>query len=144
MKSSLKTKIWLYVITMSRPRFRVHVHSIFDWLSRDSFLETGAKFKWHNGIQSLANGGVFIYELSSCGFESRCCHTINMKNHLDPRQVSFFDPLGFFSAFSQKIYCCHQQKENNTLETFSGISFFHVYEILLCKFCSRSMKSIEM
>ena len=90
------------------------------------------------------SGGVFIYELSSCGFESRCCHIINMKKHLDPRQVSFFDPLGFFSAFSQKIYCCHQQKENNALETFSGISFFHVYEILLCKFCSRSMKSIEM
>ena len=90
------------------------------------------------------NGGVFIYELSSCGFESRCCHTINMKNYLDPRQVSFFDQLGFFPAFSQKIYCCHEHKKNNTLETFSGISFFHVYEILLCKFCSRSMKSIEM
>ena len=144
MKSSFKTKIWLYVITMSRPRFRVHVHLIFDWLSRDSFLETGANVSDTMEFKVWLNGGVFIYELSSCGFESRCCHTINMKNYLDPRQVSFFDPLGFFSAFSQKIYCCHEHKKNNTLETFSGISFFHVYEILLCKFCSRSMKSIEM
>ena len=26
------------------------------------------------------NGGVLIYELSGCGFESRCCH-LNFRNH---------------------------------------------------------------
>ena len=42
------------------------------------------------------NGGVFIYELSSCGFESRCCHTLNMKKYLDPWRGSSFGPLSFF------------------------------------------------
>ena len=31
----------LYVIIMSRPRFRVNLHSIVAWMSRNSFFETG-------------------------------------------------------------------------------------------------------
>ena len=33
---------WLYVIIISRPHFRVNIHSIFAWMSRNSLLETGA------------------------------------------------------------------------------------------------------
>ena len=34
---------WLYVLIMSRTRFRVNPHSIVAWISRNSLLETGAK-----------------------------------------------------------------------------------------------------
>ena len=34
---------WLYVVMMSRTRFRVNPHSIVTWMSRNSLLETGAK-----------------------------------------------------------------------------------------------------
>ena len=41
--SSFNTKIdiSLYVIIMSRTRFRVNLHSIVAWISRNSLLETG-------------------------------------------------------------------------------------------------------
>ena len=69
-----------------------------------------------------------------------------MKKYLDPRQGSYFGPTNFiFSVFSQKIwYSRHEQKKHYTLEAFTRISFFNAYEILLCKFCLRSSKSIEM
>ena len=35
--------IWLYVVVMSRARFRVNPHSIVAWISRNSLLEAGAK-----------------------------------------------------------------------------------------------------
>ena len=35
--------IWLYVLIMSRTRFRVNPHSMVVWMSRNSLLETGAK-----------------------------------------------------------------------------------------------------
>ena len=34
--------IWLYVLVMSCTHFRVNLHSIFAWMSRNSLLETGA------------------------------------------------------------------------------------------------------
>ena len=34
---------WLYVVVMSRTRFRVNPHSIVVWMSRNSLLEAGAK-----------------------------------------------------------------------------------------------------
>ena len=34
---------WLYVLVMSRTRFGVNPHSIVAWMSRNSFLEAGAK-----------------------------------------------------------------------------------------------------
>ena len=33
--------IWLYVVIISRTRFRVSLHSIIAWMSRNSLLETG-------------------------------------------------------------------------------------------------------
>ena len=59
---------WLYVLIMSRRRFRVNPHSIVAWMSRNSLLETGPK------SEVWLNGWVFVYELSGCGFESRCSH----------------------------------------------------------------------
>ena len=35
--------VWLYVLVMSRTRFRVNPHSIVVWMSRNSLLEAGAK-----------------------------------------------------------------------------------------------------
>ena len=69
-----------------------------------------------------------------------------MKKYLDPRQGSYFGPMNFiFSVFSQKIrYSCHEQKKHYTLEVFTWISLFNVHEILLCKFCLGSLKTIEM
>ena len=36
----------LYVLVMSRTRLRVNSHSIVAWMSRNSLLESDAKFKW--------------------------------------------------------------------------------------------------
>ena len=38
---SAKVTISMYVLIMSRTRFRVNPHSIFGWMSRNSLLETG-------------------------------------------------------------------------------------------------------
>ena len=40
--SSNKICNWLYVLIMSCTCFRVNLHSIFAWMSRNSLLETGA------------------------------------------------------------------------------------------------------
>ena len=56
--------ISLYVLIMSRTRFRVNLHSIVAWMLRNSWLKTGAVSRW-----------VFIYELSGCGLKSRCSHS---------------------------------------------------------------------
>ena len=37
---------WLYILIMSHTHFRVNLYSIVAWMSRNSLLETGAKFKW--------------------------------------------------------------------------------------------------
>ena len=43
-KWSIKTiHYWLYVLVMSRTRFRVNPHSIVAWMSGNSLLEAGAK-----------------------------------------------------------------------------------------------------
>ena len=59
---------------------------------------------------------------------------------------SYFVPLSFlFSVFSQKIWCCCREQEKIiSLVHLLGLTFFNVHEILLCKFCLRSMQSIEM
>ena len=56
---------------MSNTRFRVNPHSIVAWMSRTSLLEAGAKSEL-NDLAKLVE--VFIYKLSSSGFESSCSH----------------------------------------------------------------------
>ena len=55
---------WKPLIIMSRTRFRLNLHSIVAWMSRNSLLVWPV---WLNGL-------VFVYDLSGCGFESLCCH----------------------------------------------------------------------
>ena len=46
---------WLYVLIMSRTHFRVNLHSIVAWMSRNSLFETGAITEVssdNNGIQT--------------------------------------------------------------------------------------------
>ena len=54
--------IWLYVLIMSRTRFRVNPNS--------------DKYSQHSSIiwPVWLNGWVFVYELNGCGFESRYSH----------------------------------------------------------------------
>ena len=87
--------IWLYVLIISSTRFRVNLHSIAMWISRNSLLETGAisvrnmvitysqmlrtdKYSQNSSIiwPFWLNSWVFVYELSWCGFESRCSQLI--------------------------------------------------------------------
>ena len=44
-KRKFQNYVWLYVLVMSRTRFRVNPHSIVVWMSRNSLLEAGAKFE---------------------------------------------------------------------------------------------------
>ena len=69
--------------------------------------------------------------------------SINMKNHLDQRQGSYSSPLSFFLQYSPKK-CGTEQKTIIFFSHLLGLAFFNLYEILLCKFCLRSLKNIEI
>ena len=48
--------IWLYVLIMSRTRFRVNPRSIVAWMSRNSLLKAGTKtFRLRDTMQNLAS-----------------------------------------------------------------------------------------
>ena len=84
--------IRLHVIIILRTRFRVNPHAIVClnvkehlarsrrhfWNSNDSNqIQTLNHFVRKRTLNHLAiwlNGWVFVYELSGCRFESRCCH----------------------------------------------------------------------
>ena len=38
-----RTFKWMYVFVVSRTRFKVNAHPIVAWMSKNSFLEAGAK-----------------------------------------------------------------------------------------------------
>ena len=125
MKSILKTKIWLYVIIMSRTRFSVNLQSTVAWMSRDCW-KLAQSLSDCNGTQNLAKWLSVHLRIRGCGFEFRCCHTINLKKYLDPRLGSSFGPLSIiFSVFSQKIWCrCHKRKKMILLKYLLGLAFF--------------------
>ena len=85
-----------------------------------------------NGTQNLAKWLSVHLRIRGCGFEFRCCHTINLKKYLDPRLGSSFGPLSIiFSVFSQKIWCCcHKQKKKILLKHLLGLAFF-----MFMKYC---------
>ena len=99
-----------------------------------------------NGIQNVAksfifawrtiHSGLLIYELSCCGLESRGCHTKNMKKVFRSTTgiILCSIELSFFSILSKNVVLLLWTEKNNTLDAFTRISFFNVYEILLCKF----------
>ena len=85
-------KYWLYVLIMSRTRFRVNPHSIVA-LNFKELLARNRREIWSlsdcngtrtnnhlirtrtlNHLAIWLNGWVFVYELNGCGFESRCSH----------------------------------------------------------------------
>ena len=89
--------IWLYVLIMSRMRFRVTLYSCLNvkellaWSRRDIWnssdwngtrMQRTDKYSQHNSIIWLVwlNGWVLVYELSRCEFQSLCCH-LNFRYH---------------------------------------------------------------
>ena len=131
MKSILKTKIWLYVIIISRTRFWVNLQSTVAWISRDRWKQAQS-ISDCNGTQTLAKWLRVHLWIRGCGLEFRCCHIINLKKYLDPRLGSSFGPLSIiFSVFSQKIWCyCHKQKKMILLKHLLGLAFF-----MFMKYC---------
>ena len=58
--------------------YRVCIHSdTRTW--HDNNIQSNAPYRWAITIiwPVLLNGWVFVYKLSGCGFESRCCHLIH-------------------------------------------------------------------
>ena len=131
MKSILKTKIWLYVIIMSRTRFWVNLQSTVAWMSRDCWKQAQSLSDC-NGTQNLAKWLSDHLWIRGCGFEFRCRHTINLKKYLDPRLRPSFGSLSIiFSVFSQKMWCCcHKQKKMILLKHLLGLAFF-----MFMKYC---------
>ena len=67
----VESVIGLYVLIMSRTCFRIDLHPTVAWMSRNLFLKTGTVW---------LNGWVLIYQLSDCGFESRCSVIVSFEN----------------------------------------------------------------
>ena len=92
---SISDLSWLYVIIMSRTRFKVNLHNIVAWMPRNrrdiwglnngirthatdmvktySEMHRTDKYSQHSSIiwPVWLNGWVLVYELSGCGLESR-------------------------------------------------------------------------
>ena len=145
MKSILKTKIWLYVVIKSRTRLSVNLQSKVVWLSRD----------WWKQVQSLSdcNGTQNFAKWLSVNLRATSLRVrILLLSHIKFEKI-FRSMTGiiiwsiqhyFFSILSKNMALLLWTEKNDTLEAFTGISFFHVYEILLCKFYFKNMKSIEI
>ena len=105
-------------------RFRVNPHSIVAWISRNSSLDWPI---WRNDW-------VFVYELNSCGFESRCSH-LNFRFcacfeqgvpwHSGNYRVWIVDPLWNGRTWHDK----NIQSWNSSFETFKAFIFvFRLYD----------------
>ena len=145
MKSSLKAKIWLLL------SFHVRV---LEWIYTRQLPKCQGTPCWKqerslsdsNGIQNLVKWlnvdlrtkplWVRIQLLSHNKYEKIFRSTTGI--------ILWSTELYFFSILSQNMILLPWAEKSNTLEAFTGISFFNVYKILLCKFCVRSLKSIKM
>ena len=115
--------VCLHVIIMSRMSSRVNLHSIVCQRTPCSKQASYRKFKWQQWdsnpqplsswtntqklklkLVSLLNCWVFVYELSGCGFESRCCHLCSML-------LSFRDE----TCFENSVRCLYTFKQNNNV-----------------------------
>ena len=78
--------IWLYVLVMSRARFRVNLYSLVAWISRNLLLERGAVSTW-----------MFVYELNGCRLVS-CCSLQGFvfEDIFGPRKNDLFCPVFVF------------------------------------------------
>ena len=65
----------------------------FKWQQRDSNPQPLSSYTKTESWSVWLNGWVFVYELSGCGFESRCCH---LKKHFSGHfSREFLQPLFF-------------------------------------------------
>ena len=74
---SLKLQIWRLLRARSSSTLRQTIQCGFTLkLVRDMIMHRTDKYSQHCSIiwPVWLNGWVFVYELSGCGFESRCCH----------------------------------------------------------------------
>ena len=79
---SLKLQIWRLLRARSSLTFRQTIECGFtlklvrDMIITYSQMHRTDKYSQHSSIiwPVWLNGWVFVYELSGCGFESRCCH----------------------------------------------------------------------
>ena len=122
---------------MPRTRFSVNPHSIVDWMSKNSLLETGAylKFKWQQRDSSpkhlfrkrtlWLNNWVFVYELSGCGFESRCFHLIYYRNFLSVYFICWLNIIFFF----YKPITCIRKIWLSLKRGFGGLHGFGRFDI---------------
>ena len=85
-KKHLEESRKLYVLVMSRTRFRVNPHSIVVLMSRDSLLKAGAKSEVKFDMSVWPNDGVFVYELNGSAFEFSCSH-LNMEKFYVPKNI---------------------------------------------------------
>ena len=84
--------IWLYVIIMSRTRFRVNLHSTVAWMSRQSLIETGAI------------SGIYM---ATMGFDHFVCKwTLNHLAKL-AKWLSWVVGAYLFGAFDCVLLSCH-------------------------------------
>ena len=116
-KSGLKNdinKLTLYVIIMSRTRFRANLHFIVAWISRNSLLLT----------QSL-----FVYELSGCGFES-CCYHLNI-NVVKSKLAELF------TTYSSQLFCAIFKRNKKPFDKIKQNSGYLLYFRLSSYFSSK-------
>ena len=83
--------------------------------------------KWTlNHLTKLAlNGWVFVYNLSGCGFKSRCCH-------LNSRYHAFFEQVAPWHSgnYRVQIHCeSHRWHDNNILTFY--LSWFYLVQHFL-------------
>ena len=81
--------LWLYVLIMSRTRFRVNPHSVVAWMSRNSLLEAGAKSE----------------VLSDCNWTRTHNHLVHVTSHTWITSCSRFSV-----SVKSSIYKCLQYK----------------------------------
>ena len=92
---TINKNITLYVLIMSRTRFRVNPHSIVAWMSRNSLLEAGAKF----------------WNLSDCNWTRTHNHLVHKPtlNHLAKlaKWLSCVVSTYLYGAFDCMFLSCH-------------------------------------
>ena len=114
--------MWLYVLIMSRTRFRVNPHSIVAWMSGTpcSKQARNRKFKWLQ-LESNPLDWVFVYELNGCWFESSCSHWTIMYGF---ERTNHDIHLTFYLKISSDTFCMSVIWSNNILYVYVAIKAF--------------------
>ena len=89
---------WLYVLVVSRTRFRVNPHSIVAWMPKNSLLEAGARRRSHLNFRfrTCFEQGVPWYSGSYRVWihsETRTWHDKNIQSNADTDKYSEHSPI---------------------------------------------------